>query len=95
MSDRTDRMLKNFRFAHLPPFLQEASRPFAHLAAQIVLTVPASAERTVSLRKLLESKDAAVRATLEAKEGDIVVTPEDLLPKPDQVVDGATTGDLK
>ena len=38
--------------------------PFAEMAAQIVRMVPRSAERTVALRKLLESKDAAVRAAL-------------------------------
>lgn len=52
-----------FAFAHLPPHLQEVSRPFADLATTI-LTLPRNAERTVALRKLLESKDAAVRARL-------------------------------
>jgi hypothetical protein len=52
-----------FTFAHLPERLQEVSRPFAELA-QTVLTLPRNPERTVALRKLLESKDAAVRAAL-------------------------------
>jgi hypothetical protein len=64
----TERMLKHFRFSHLLPFLQDASRPFHELAEKICEMAPASAERTVSLRKLLEAKDAGVRAVLEAKE---------------------------
>jgi hypothetical protein len=52
-----------FTFAHLPPHLQEVSRPFAELAAKVV-ELPRNPERTVALRKLLESKDAAVRAAL-------------------------------
>jgi len=61
-------VLRYFRYGHLPPNLLEVSRDFAGLA---VLTAkrgsfhPASgAETTVSLRKLLEAKDAAVRAVL-------------------------------
>lgn len=56
-------ILRFFAFAHLPPHLQEVSKPFAELA-DIIMTLPRSAERTVALRKLLESKDAAVRARL-------------------------------
>lgn len=57
-----DRMLKFFKFDHLPPHLQEVSRPFHELAEGIIATCPAGAERTVALRKLLEAKDAAVRS---------------------------------
>jgi hypothetical protein len=53
-----------FSFAHLPPFLQGFSRPFASLAAHVLVAIPRNPERTVALRKLLESKDAAVRAAL-------------------------------
>lgn len=60
-----DRMLKFFAYAHLPAHLQEVSKPFGELADRIVLTLPAGPERTVALRKLLESKDCAVRALLE------------------------------
>jgi hypothetical protein len=59
-----ERMLKYFVFKHLPVMLQGASKPFADLAMKIVETIPASAERTVALRKLLEAKDCAVRASL-------------------------------
>lgn len=57
-------ILQFFAYAHLPPQLQEHSRPFADLANQIVATLPRNPERTVALRKLLEAKDAAVRAKL-------------------------------
>lgn len=57
-------MLKFFAYEHLPPHLQEASLPFHDLAKRLVLTQPRTPERTVALRKLLESKDAAVRNML-------------------------------
>lgn len=53
-----------FTYAHLPPHLQAVSKPFGDLAALIEATVPRNAERTVALRKILEAKDAAVRAVL-------------------------------
>jgi hypothetical protein len=56
-------IVKYFAYTHLPPKLQEVSAPFSLLATSI-LKLPRSAERTVALRKLLESKDAAVRASL-------------------------------
>jgi len=57
-------ILRFFSYKHLPPTLAEVSRPFCDLAAHVVATLPRSAERTVTLRKLLEAKDAAVRASL-------------------------------
>jgi len=53
-----------FAFAHLPAPLQEVSRPFGDLAAKIIDTLQRNPERTVALRKLLEAKDAAVRAAI-------------------------------
>ena len=52
-----------FAYEHLPPHLQEVSKPFGDLAATIT-NLPRNPERTVALRKLLEAKDAAVRARL-------------------------------
>ena len=52
-----------FAYDHLPSHLQEVSKPFGDLAAAL-LTLPRNPERTVALRKLLEAKDAAVRAKL-------------------------------
>lgn len=59
-----ERMLKWFAFEHLPPHLQDASRPFSELASKICEFATPGPERTVALRRLLESKDAAVRAKL-------------------------------
>jgi hypothetical protein len=59
-----DRMLQFFAYQHLPPHLQEISKPFSEVAQQIVNTLPQNPERTVALRKLLEAKDCAVRAKL-------------------------------
>lgn len=53
-----------FAYEHLPPELREVSKPFGELAQRIVQTLPRNPERTVALRKLLEAKDAAVRAKL-------------------------------
>lgn len=64
MEPREEIILRFFRYAHLPENLQTVSRPFADLAHLLVDKLEASAERTVALRKLLESKDAAVRAAL-------------------------------
>ena len=68
MPDSPEHILQFFAYAHLPEHLQAASKPFSDLATQLVTTLPRNAERSVALRKLLESKDAAVRAKL-AKEG--------------------------
>lgn len=57
-------ILKYFAYAHLPPALAVVSAPFALLANDLVRVLSRSAERSVALRKLLESKDAAVRAAL-------------------------------
>jgi hypothetical protein len=59
-----DPVLRYFHYAHLPQKLRDASSPFCDLARHIVETTPRNAERTVALRKLLEAKDAAVRAML-------------------------------
>lgn len=58
-------MLRWFAFEHLPEHLRAVSEPFGELACVLVDTLPRSPERTVALRKLLESKDAAVRAAIE------------------------------
>jgi len=57
-----ERMLKFFAYAHLRDDLKAVSMPFGRLAELVVALVPAGPERTVGLRKLLEAKDAAVRA---------------------------------
>lgn len=71
-----EHILQFFTYEHLPPKLAFVSKPFCELAHAIVkgdnvpesgtctigVMVPRNPERTVALRKLLEAKDAAVRA---------------------------------
>lgn len=59
-------VMQYFAYKHLPPHLQAVSKPFHDLAREVhdnILTTNA-AEKAVALRKLLEAKDAAVRAAL-------------------------------
>jgi hypothetical protein len=70
----TEHILQFFAYAHLPPHLQAISKPFCELAHTIAgpsatpvgepinWPLPRNPERIVALRKLLEAKDAAVRA---------------------------------
>jgi hypothetical protein len=72
-----EHIMQFFAYAHLPPHLAAVSEPFARIAGMIVgdegsmpagtpiqFPLPRNPERTVALRKLLEAKDAAVRAAL-------------------------------
>lgn len=55
-----------FKYDHLPAHLQEHSRPFADLALKICqATEPVKSETAKALDRLMESKDAAVRAALQ------------------------------
>lgn len=63
----SDHILQFFASSHLPTEpvdLRSVSRPFGDMAARIVETIPRNPERTMALRKLLEAKDAAVRAVI-------------------------------
>lgn len=76
--EQQEHILQFFAYAHLPPHLATISKSFCDLAHAIVYgdnhpdtgtvssgpPVPRNPERTVALRKLLEAKDAAVRAVL-------------------------------
>lgn len=64
MHPAIEHVLKFFSYEHLPEHLQEVSRPFGELAQQCAQRAPDSQETNVALRKLLEAKDAAVRAIL-------------------------------
>ena len=57
-------VMQFFHYEHLPPELAVVSEPFYRMAFDIAGRAPHSRETTVSLRKLLEAKDAAVRAVL-------------------------------
>lgn len=62
--NRPDMILQFFEFKHLPERLQRVSSPFHALANALIVSLPSNPERTTALRKLLESKDAAVRAAI-------------------------------
>lgn len=57
-------LLQFFEYSHLREPLQSVSKPFGELANQIFETLPDNPETTTALRKLLEAKDCAVRASL-------------------------------
>lgn len=57
-------MMQFFAYEHLPPHLQQVSKEFYTLATAVVVSIPRNPERTVALRKLLEAKDCAVRASI-------------------------------
>lgn len=62
--DETPEDFTQFRYAHLPPHLQEVSKRFYDLAEWVVLNLKPCHQRDVALLDLLRSKDAAVRAAL-------------------------------
>ena len=57
-------LMQFFEYKHLPDHLQQVSKPFGEMAQMLVNILPRNPERTTALRKLLESKDCAVRAKL-------------------------------
>lgn len=59
-------ILRHFRWAHLRPDLQHASKPFADLAHWIARELPENDETRAALRKVLEAKDCSVRAYIES-----------------------------
>ena len=59
-----EHLLKYFISDHLPPHLGVVSQQFETLAYELAANLPSNPEKTVALRKLLESKDCAVRAVI-------------------------------
>jgi hypothetical protein len=57
-------IMQFFDYAHLRDDLQAVSKPFGMLADELLAKLPRNPERSVALRKLLEAKDAAVRAAV-------------------------------
>ena len=55
-------LMQFFNYEQLPTRLQAVNKPFCELARHIEATFPNNPEKTTALRKLLESKDCAVRA---------------------------------
>lgn len=57
-------ILRYFAYDHLREPQRQVSQRWAQLAAEMDRTLPGGPEKSVALRKLLEGKDAAVRASL-------------------------------
>lgn len=64
-------MMRYFEYSELSPYAQIAAKPFLALAQEIESTLLPSPERTVALRKLLESRDCVMRCVTDrlASEG--------------------------
>lgn len=62
-----EHVIQFFEFGHLPEPLRAVSLGFAALATKVANNAPDDPETTVALRKLLESKDAAVRAMVSVR----------------------------
>lgn len=62
-------ILRHFHWEHLPPDLQAVSRPVCELAHEFADRLPPGPELSTGLRKLLEAKDAFVRAALDSNNG--------------------------
>ncbi len=57
-------LLKYFEYKHLPDHLQAISKEYHAMAYKLNKLLSNGPEKTVALRKLLESKDCAVRSVL-------------------------------
>jgi hypothetical protein len=68
MHPATTAILRYFEYDHLPPHLQAVSQPVCEVAHRMATELPEGPEVTAGLRKLLEAKDAFVRAALPPKE---------------------------
>lgn len=64
MHPSTEAILRYFEYGHLPPKLQEVSKPFHGIAWDMAARLQGN-ELTAGLRKLLEAKDCMVRAALD------------------------------
>lgn len=53
-----------FTYAHLPPHMQEVSKPVADLHELMSRLLPDGPEKSAGMRKLLEAKDCFVRQRL-------------------------------
>jgi hypothetical protein len=68
--DMSNPILRYFEYKHLPPHLQDISALFSEVAHEVYHRLPAGPETSTALRKLLEGKDAAVRAALDIIQED-------------------------
>src|SRR5258708_435121 len=90
MHPASARLLRYFRYEHLPPALQVISKPCCELAHLMAETLPDDPEVTASLRFLLIAKDGFVRALLPE---DVPTEERAALPRPGVKQDTVSTGD--
>jgi hypothetical protein len=60
-----------FDYEHLPTPLKEFSQQCYDLAANMIADLPDSPQLTIGLQKLLEAKDAFVRASMRASDEQV------------------------
>lgn len=66
MDQHTSPIMRHFDSGHLRPGpLKDCFEQFAALAVELDASLPGGPEKTTALRKLLEAKDCAMRATVE------------------------------
>ena len=79
-----------FSTEHLPEHLAAVVKGYKTLAMDLLESCPnGGPELTVAFRKLLESKDAAVRAVIQSTETDTPDPVKDTEPPPDENTDPA------
>lgn len=66
-------LLRHFGWTHLADSLRDVSAALGVTAMRVAELLPDSPELTVALRKLIEAKDCAVRAAVDAKFGAATV----------------------
>ncbi len=59
---RIEFLMQFFAYQHLPPHLQSVSMQFALVAQELVSNLPRNEMLVMALARLIEAKDAAVRA---------------------------------
>jgi hypothetical protein len=62
IEDRINFLMQFFQYGHLPPHLQAISMHFAVLAQSLATDLPRNEMLPMALARLIEAKDAAVRA---------------------------------
>lgn len=58
-------LIRWFAYSHLPEGLQRVSEPFSTLAVEMINRCGRGPQLDVAMQRLLEAKDAAVRAAIE------------------------------
>ena len=65
MSESPARMMRLFKFDHLPPRLQRVSMPFGLVAQWLTHSLPDTEQTRLAMQRLVEAKDCAVRGVLD------------------------------